>query len=152
MTLQDSINDLTPSVLKLIEQRDAMRDLLILIRSELDDRRGRGTYTRWMSDYIDAINKLIPLEACCECNGTGTINAFDGKDTGSNTAENWPAPCPYCNDTGTIEADDSTGRTWPAPCAYCDPQPEPTISETSYDRDKRQALAEDAADQRREQR
>ncbi len=32
-----------------------------------------------------------------------------------------------------------------------DPQLEPTISETGYERDKRQALAEDAADQRREE-
>ncbi len=105
MTLQDSINDIGPVVMKLIEQRDAMRDLLILVRSELDDRREKGTYTRWMSDYIEEINKLIPLD---------------------------DDPQPERPDFQFT--DGSSFLT----------------TETSYERDKREALAEDAAEARRE--
>lgn len=35
--------------------------------------------------------------ACSECGGTGVVNTFDGKDTGSNTADNWSGLCPNCS-------------------------------------------------------
>lgn len=46
--------------------------------------------------HEDEAELIAESPKCRECNGTGTVNTFDGKDTGSNTAENWPGPCPKC--------------------------------------------------------
>ncbi len=60
-TLQDSINELRPTVLKLIAQRDCMRDLLVLIRDELDDRYDGApdSPTKWMGEHLTAINAVL---------------------------------------------------------------------------------------------
>ncbi len=61
---------------------------------ELVGYLGGGVWEK-VPDY-SKLQAEISTNCCKQCNGTGEVNSWNGTDTGSNTAENWPGPCPVC--------------------------------------------------------
>lgn len=84
----------------------------------LFEKHGGEVVEKWGARFCrdhtsnTALKKLVTNRKCPWCEGRGVVNTFDGKDTGSNTAENWPGPCPECNGSAGFSPEKAAGVLW----------------------------------------